>query len=239
MPASSTSKSILYPNASWYFLLAMITTWVGFSTSYFGQLNKNDIFHHIHGATAGLWMLLLIVQPILYKKGKLTLHRKLGKYASIVLVPLLILGGIKMIQLMIRAQPFYPPHSVYQLSFCDVCSLGMFIFFFSASLWYGANINNHARYMACTVLIILPPAIGRALFFIPWFNTFNRALNGSFVIVELVLLLLLADDKRLGQIRKPYLVALGLFALLHILFNFADGWVGWHSAMDRFAAMHF
>jgi len=93
--------------------------------------------------------------------------------------------------------------------------------------------------MACTVLTILPPAITRLLFFIPWFDSFTKTLNGSFIAVEIVLLILLADDKRTGRIRKPYLVALLLFGILQLTMNFAGNWLWWKSAMDNFAAVNF
>jgi len=225
----------LYPHASWYFALAMIVTWIGFSTSYFARLKDNDIYHHIHGATAGLWIALLIIQPLLYKYGKLRLHRRLGWIGTLTLGPLLILGGLKMMQLMIRAQDTYPPGIVYRLSFIDAYSIIQFALFLFLSIYHGKDVHKHARYMACTVLTILPPAITRLLFFIPGFDSFNKTLNGSFFIVEIVLLVLLWDDKRSGIIRRPYIVALFIFGLLHVTMNYAGGWEWWKHVMNAFA----
>ncbi len=238
MSTVSTKKQLLYPNAHWYFALAILTTWIGFSTSYFGRLKQTDIYHHIHGATAGLWMLLLLIQPILYKQGKIALHRKLGKISAIILVPVLVAGGIKMMHMMIKAQANYPPNSVYRLAYIDLYSLVLFILFFGLGIWYGKQINLHARYMTCTVLTILPPAITRLLFFIPWFDSFTKTLNASFVIVELILLLLLADDRRSGHVRVPYVAAILLFIPLHITMNMAGDWSWWKLAMDQFALLN-
>ncbi|TDQ09213.1 hypothetical protein [Pedobacter metabolipauper] len=238
MSVNSVKNNVLYPNAHWYFALAVLTTWIGFSTSYFGRLLQTGIYHHIHGATAGLWMLLLIVQPLLYKKGKISLHRKLGKISAIVLVPLLVLGGIKMMHTMMSAKANYPPGSVYTLSYIDMYSLVLFILFFGLGIWYGKKIQLHARYMACTVLTVLPPAITRLLFFIPWFDSFSKTLNASFIIVELVFLLLIADDRRLSHIRVPYIVAILLFIVLHVTMNLAGNWNWWKSAMDQFATIN-
>jgi hypothetical protein len=233
MPA--TKKFILYPHAQWYFALAILITWVGFSTSYFARLRTTDIYHHIHGATVGLWIMLLIVQPILYQRGKLALHRKLGWLATIVLVPSLILGGMKMLQMMMRSADAYPPGATYTLSFFDVFGMLIFVLFFGLSIYHAKNVHTHARYMVCTVLTILPPAITRALFFIPWFNSFSKTVNGSFVAIYIVLLILVWDDKRTGNIRAPYLVAIALFALLQAGMNYAGGWAWWHQAMDWYA----
>jgi hypothetical protein len=242
MPALSPSKKkfILYPNAPWYFALAIVVTMVGFSKSYFGNLGQISIFHHIHGATATAWMLLLILQPILYKQGKLALHRKLGWIAAFTLVPMLMIGGLIMMHLMVGPNAkLYPPGIPYQLSYIDCCSLIMFPLFFILSLKHGRNIHLHARYMACTVLTVLPPAITRVLFLIPWFDSFNKTLNGSYFAVELVFLLLIIDDKRSGNIRKPYLVALLIFTALHISMNFAGNWHWWQQTMDKYGAFHF
>jgi hypothetical protein len=231
----SNKKFVLYPNAPWYFALAIVTTWVGFSMSYFARLGQVTIYHHLHGATAGLWLALMVVQPILYKSGKLKLHRKVGWIASLTLVPLMVLGGLKMMQLGIINQASYPPGVIYRLSFIDAYSLIQFILFYVLSIYNGKRIHAHARYMACTVLTILPPAITRLLFFVPWFTNFNRTLNGSFFITELILLILIWDDKRSGKFRAPYFVALAIFAVLHITMDLVGGWPWWKEAMDWYA----
>jgi hypothetical protein len=225
----------LYPNAHWYFALAIVVTWVGFSTSYFTKLKQTDIYHHIHGATAGLWMVTLLVQPLLYKYGYIDLHRKIGRMAVYILVPLLFLGGITMMRLMVQGQAHYPPGSVYQLAWIDACSLLVFPFFVILSILRATNIQLHARYMACTVLVLLPPAITRLLFFIPWFDSFSKTLNGSYVLIYMALLLLLADDRRTGGIRKPYVIAFILFVLTQISMNFAGGWGWWHHVLNTFS----
>lgn len=104
-------QRVLYPNAHWYFALAISVTWVGFSSSYFTKLRQTDIYHHIHGATAGLWMFVLVIEPLLYKYGYIKLHRRIGRIAVYTLVPLLAIGGLKMMQLMVINQARLPTGS--------------------------------------------------------------------------------------------------------------------------------
>ncbi|UFH57866.1 hypothetical protein [Spirosoma sp. KNUC1025] len=238
-PVKSTTRkqTLLYPNAPWYFGAAVVITWLGFSRSYFSRLLQTDLYHHLHGASAGLWMGLLILQPILYQRGQLAWHRKLGWIGTIVLVPALLIGGVKMMQLMLKAADEYPPGAVYQLSFIDAASLLLFTLFLGLSLWHGRRLALHARYMVCTVLIILPPAITRLLFFIPWFDSFAKTLNGSFVAIEAICVLLLLDDRLMGKLQPAYPLAFGLFLLLHLTMNMAGQWLWWHSLMDRFAGI--
>ena len=73
---------------------------------------------------------------------------------------------------------------------------------------------------------------------IPWFDSFTKALNGSYVPIYRTLLLLLADDQRTGGIRKPYVIAFILFILMQLCMDFAGGWGWWHSALNAFAGYH-
>jgi hypothetical protein len=232
----SRLRTALYPNARWYFLAAVVVTWIGFSRSYFLRIGHATIFQHAHGATAGLWMALLIVQPVLYQRGKLELHRKLGRLGVYTLVPLLVMGGALMLHNMIKHQEAYPPGIVYTLGYLDLWSLFMFPLFVVLAIYYGSNTDLHARYMACTVLVLLPPALTRALVFIPWVDNITKSVNISYILMIVILGLLLFDDSRKGKIRAPYLVALALFLPMTLTMNFAGHWQWWHKLADRYAS---
>lgn len=237
---TANRRTILYPNAPWYFALAILITWLGFSMSYFARLGEVNLLTHLHGASAGGWMLLLIVQPILYRRGQWALHRKLGWIGTLVLVPVLVIGGLSMMHSMMKGASAAPPGTAdiaYVLVYLDTLSLLMFPLFLGLSLRYGRQVQLHARYMACTVLVLLPPAITRMLFFIPWFNSMTRNLNGSFFAVEAVLVLLLTDDKRKGRIQAPYAVALLLFGVVHLTMFAVGTSAWWHTVSDRFAGL--
>ena len=74
-----TKPGLLYPRAQWYFLLAIGITWLGFSRTYFAVARTEPLLHHIHGALMGGWIGLLVIQPMHYQRGKLQLHRALGR----------------------------------------------------------------------------------------------------------------------------------------------------------------
>jgi hypothetical protein len=168
----------------------------------------------------------------------LATHRRLGRIGVAVLVPALLLGGLKMMHAMVGNAALYPPGAIYQLGYIDAISLILFTLAIGLSLYYRKQLPLHARYMACTVLIILPPAITRLLFFIPWFDSFDKTLNGSFFIMELVLLRLLLDDKRTtARFLKPYQLMLGAFILLHITMNKAGNLLWWRSLLDQFGQL--
>ncbi|MBL0232114.1 MAG: hypothetical protein IPQ08_00450 [Chitinophagaceae bacterium] len=233
---TAEGKFILYPRASLYFALGVLITWIGFSQSYFSQLGKATIWHHLHGASAGAWMVVLISQPWFYKTGRMATHKLIGKIAVFTLVPVLVVGGWLMMHSMMVNVDLYPPDVPYTLSFIDAFSIIMFIFFIYMSLAHSKFIHRHARYMSLTILVLMPPALTRLLFLTPWFHDFPSSLNMSFAIVELVLLLLILDDKRSGKIHLPYVLGIFLFALLHITMNFAAHWDWWRNIMDQYGA---
>ena len=231
------TSEILYPNATIYFFLALVVTWIGFSHSYFRNLAENDIFHHLHGAIAGGWIIVLMIQPFLYKQGKLALHRKIGKLAVYILFPLLILGGLRMIHSMLNNTNAYPPGATIILAFLDFYSLLMLLYFVYQAINKATQIQLHARYMSLTVLAMLPPAIGRMLFYIPWVNSFEKSLNISYSIIIIITGILLIDDKRKGTIYLPYKIAIVLFFIQLISLNFVGQWHWWADLMAMYASI--
>lgn len=181
-------------------------------------------------------MLLLIIQPWLYRSGNMKLHRALGK-TSFLLVPLIFVSSFNMIQLMLINKENYPPVIPYQLAFIDFTVLPLFVLFYSLAIIHRKNVQLHARYMVCTIIGPLIPALTRMLFIIPAVDSFDKSLNISYVIMEIVILILLYDDRRFGKIRLPYLMALLIFSIDHLLMNFAAQWAWWRLLMDGYASL--
>ena len=238
MSSNQSGKSaILYPYAAYYFALALIVTWVGFSQSYFVRLSQVSIYHHIHGALAGTWILVLIIQPILYQKEQLKLHRKIGRLAGYLIFPLLLLGGLKMIHSMLNSAAAYPPGAVNRLAFLDFVSVCLLFFFFYQGISKAKQIQLHARNMSMTVLIMLPPAIARMLFLIPWFDSFDKTLNVAYGIIVLILCVLLWDDHKKGKIYPIYLIGIVGVAFMLISQNLVGDWKWWANWMSAYAGL--
>ena len=237
MRSHSSGKYVLYPYAAYYFGLALIVTWVGFSQSYFVRLNQVTIYHHIHGALAGAWILVLIIQPILYQRGQLELHRKIGRIAGYIIFPLLLLGGLKMIHSMLNSADAYPPGAVTRLAFLDFVSIILLICFFYQGISNAKQLQLHARNMSMTVLIMLPPAIARMLFLIPWFDSFDKTLNASYGMIVLILGLLLLDDHKKGKIYPTYVLGILGVSFMLISQNLVGDWQWWANWMAAYAGL--
>ena len=183
-----------YDRVYLYLALGLIIVFWGFSKSYFGKLGSTDSAHHIHGISATLWMIILIIQPYLYKINKFKAHRYLGWF-TLILVPTLVYGGVLMIQNMILTLEFYPPNTVYQLAFIDAVTLIGFVILYALALYYRKNLKLHARFMVCTIFGPLNPAITRIVFMLGAANNFNDALTYSYIVLELVLLFVIFRER--------------------------------------------
>ncbi len=234
MNAESTEG--FYKNAYLYFLLAFAVTVAGFWPSYFSRLTETGAAHHFHGITASLWMLILIAQPLLYRLNKMELHKFIGR-STFLLVPLLIIGGVIMMNMMLNNERYGP--LAYQLAFIDLFVILQFLLFYVLAIKNVRSTQYHARYMACTIFGPLIPALTRLLFHVPWIDSFSKSLHTSYFLIHIVLLLLILDDKRKGNIRLPYVLALGLMAIQQVLMHFAAGWEWWRYLMDLFSGVSY
>jgi hypothetical protein len=234
--AEKAPGTILYPHAQWYFLAAMAITWIGFSQTYFVVVRSEPLLHHIHGALMGGWIALLIIQPILYQRGKLRLHRTLGRWGVYLWVPAIVICGLLMDRRMLRLHNA-PPKVIDQLAFLDLTSLILFPLLIILSIYHARNLQLHARYIVCTVLLLMPPAVARALFIIPSMHSFRTNVNTALALVVFVLLLLIIDDRRRGKIWSAYPLAATLFSILAVASNYAKDWPWWHQLSTLIAGV--
>jgi len=162
----------------------------------------------------------------------------IGK-TSFILVPLIIISALNMVQIMLINKNSYPPNIPIRLAFIDIATLIQFLLFYLLAIYKRKEIQLHARYMVCTILGPLIPALTRLLFRFPSIDNFNKSLNISYIIIEIVLLLLIVDDSRSGKIKLPYVLALILFILQHLLMNFVSELEWLNKIIDAFAELRF
>lgn len=232
---SKTRREVVYPHAQWYFVAAVVLTWVGFAQSYFVVIRTEPLLHHIHGALMGGWITLLIVQPILYQRGQLKLHRILGRWGAFGLIPAIVVVGFFMIRRMVHGNEI-PPSLLDQLAFLDLNALIDIPLFVGMAIRHGHDVQRHARWISCTVLTMVPPALVRAMPILPMFRrSFRDDLNLAMGVACFVLLLLMLDDwRKAKQVYSPYPIALACTAFAGIGANFAAHW-GWWRAFSYLA----
>ncbi|WP_431125436.1 hypothetical protein [Flagellimonas flava] len=229
------SRTKFYRYAHLYLAFGLIVVFLGFSTTYFNRLTFFSLPYHVHGISASLWMVLLIVQPYLFQKGRLRTHRILG-WSSLVLVPLIVICGVVMMRMMIQGQANYPPNLVYQLAFIDACTLLGFALLYALALYYRKHLMLHSRFMVATIFGPLLPALARMfLFTFGIASNFDQALTYSYLSIELVLVIIIWKERKIKEIRLTYIPFLIFIVLQHLLMYSSDNWSWWKRIMDNFA----
>lgn len=236
MTATSIGPAPSYRNAHWFLALALVAIVAGFWPSFFRPLGTGDFAHSLHGVTATLWVLALIVQSLLIRRGLVAWHRRVA-VGALLLLPLLVGSALQMVAVMF-ANPDMPPFLPPLLAFIDLPSVAFMIALVALAL---ANVRKpaaHKRFMAATVLLGMPPALTRlyARVLAPSVD-FMQALHGSFLTVELVLIALIVSDWRAGERRLAYPLSLAFFAVVHASMGPVSGSAAWRSAMDWYVGL--
>lgn len=222
----------MYRNAAFYFLLALLIAVAGFWPSYFAQLPQTDAAHHLHGISATAWMLLLIAQAWLQRTRQRVAHRLLGR-ASILVVIAFVVSGALMMQAMLRSSSPFSQQFGVRLAFLDLTSVLFFVLAYGLAIAQRRNVQLHARWMASTALLVLPPALSRFLgHYVPGVESFDQALYGAYLIVEAAVLVLIAQDWRSGGLRAPYLALLALMLAQHGLVGQVSEAAWWRPIAD-------
>lgn len=225
-----------YPRAPFYLLLLVAVTVFGFWPSYFARLRENDPVHHFHGIVAGAWLLLLVTQAWLMRQRRVALHRALGR-SSLLLAPLFVVSGLAIVHAMLTsANPFSARYGT-QLAFADLLTVAWFATCYGLALHHRRNRALHARWMLSTALLVLPPAVARALPpLVPAIHSFEAAFNASFAIAEAVIVVLIVRDLREDRLRLPYVALLTVMAIEHAGFFACAQWSWWQAFCGWIAA---
>lgn len=198
----------------WYFMLLFIPlTFLGFYKSYFVQFphftGSNNYLIHIHATLAGLWVLMLIVQPFLVVNKKLAWHRAIGK-ASYFILPLLILSFIP--QILRRISEGNSVFTFFPIS--DALAL---LILYSLAIYYRKKVGKHMRYMIASSLVFLGPTFGRIGLHVLGLSEIQTQ-HCQYGIIYLILGALIFLDKSNSKDYRPYLVAVALFVIHQISF---------------------
>lgn len=209
------SRPALYPRASWYFAATLLIAVVGFFPSFFQRLGQTDGPHLVHGLSAFAWLCLLTAQAWLIRHGHRVWHRRLGRVSFLVVVPLVV-AGLVMMRGMLRSEGEFERAFGVQLAWIDFTTLTYFAAAYVLALVYRRQLHLHARLMAATAVLVLPPAVARLLLNAGWVGDFPTALHLSLGLTELVALALVVHDLRRWRLHPPNLVLLTFLLLQHL-----------------------
>jgi len=223
-------KKSFYTNAYLYLAFGFIVTLIGFFPTYFKRLNETDALHHFHGITGSLWMIVLIVQPVIYRFGNIKYHRIIG-WISVGFAPIVFYGAIRMIQFMMQTRE--PSVLLYKFAFLDIFTILPFALFVILGVIYRKKIHYHARFMICTIFGPLSAGAVRIFYLYLTSNNWDQAITGTYVLFEMVLVLLILDDYRSGKVRAPYVICFVIFMVQHVAIYYAGEWEWWRELTIR------
>lgn len=112
------------------------------------------------------------------------------------MVPLSLVSGLLLVHIMLAwAEPFGRSYAA-RLAFINLTAMTYFAAAYALATAYRRQVQLHARLMGSTAILVLPPALASAL--LPFGPGFDPAFHKAYVICELVVVALIADDSRRG-----------------------------------------
>ncbi|MFN7686686.1 MAG: hypothetical protein ACK5OP_03040 [Sphingobacteriales bacterium] len=208
-------------------LILVIVTWGFFRTYlvFFPDFKGFNMAQHFHGAMLMIWMLMLIVQPLLIRSGRIKLHKAIGKSSYIIapLVALSILMVAKMRYLMPEPQ-FSQADKVAGLSL-PLPAMIAFAIFYSLAIINKKNTYVHLRYMIGTALLMIGPGLGRAL--IIYFSVpFPVSVTSTLILATIISVTLALIDaiRRKGYTAFAVITLVNLLCLLAWSFRMGEIW---------------
>ena len=188
---------------------------------------------HVHGAALALWSVMLIVQPWLVLRGKVRVHRKVGK-ASYFIAPVIVVSTILLAHY--RLYQSTPTFDQIYFLWVQLALLSVFAIAYVQAIRWRHSGGIHARYMICTALTMIDPIVARLIYNhtgvdIPWLQI------ATYLLIDAILLALWLRDRRLGNRVRVFPAMLALFIALELPTFFLPQTGAWQSFGQWFGAL--
>lgn len=200
----------MFKNSVFYFLLLLVVIFIAFWETYFSQLFLSiDSYIHFHAVTMLLWMVMLISQAYLIRYKRFTLHQALGKL-SYVLVPFIVLSLLLLAHNKIDPGSTEISSTRLYILFLQLSLLFVFVLAYSLAIFYRHCPANHARYMICTALTMIDPAVARLPIDLPEIPFNYQIYTFGLVDIILLILIILERNQRSGRVVFPFMLVVFL-----------------------------
>lgn len=153
MSESRTEAINTYKNAHLWLIIPLILTLAGFFRGYFMNFINESWHKHMHGLSAILWYILLIIQPYLVTRKQILSHKKYGMIA-LILAGGVVFSAITIIPMNIQAALATEEGDfrvfLYGISFVDFISVVGFCFSVIMAIINVKSVHDHALWMIST-----------------------------------------------------------------------------------------
>jgi hypothetical protein len=198
---------------------------------------SSSAYVHFHAIVGVFWLLILVVQPILFLRRSLELHRLVGRI-SWVIAPLFFISAVLLAHFrfsrMDRATFVEEAYTLYLPLSASLLFAGAYV----CALCWRRNARLHARLMACTGLVVIDPVLGRVLgFYVVDLAEFRHYQIITFGIEFALLLLMTLTLPPSGADRRVFGGFAGVFALVQGLWFLVPRTAAWTSLAEWFRGL--
>lgn len=196
------------------------------------DIREMPLISHVHAVVMSAWLGLIAVQSDLGSRGRISLHRRLGRLGVGLAAIAVVTGLLTVIHTISagRLPPFFTPGYFLTLG---IMNLGLFAGFVTAAVVMRKNTGWHRRWMLGALIVIFEPVLGRLLplFVIPLFGGPENALpvlienRGAFELLRLfahvviVVIVMLVDRAATGRFHRVYGFILAAVLMLYAVVN--------------------
>ncbi len=201
---------------------------------YLSALPPGPVLLHLHALTVALWIGLLVLQPLLIRRGQRTWHRRIGRVAW-GLAPLVVLSSLLLAWHMTTPAPGAAIEPFrYGLFFVQVGTSLLFGAFAAGALAWRGEVALHARCMVASGVTFVDPVFARVVMHLapPWLQIDYAS---SLIALGLALALAVADRHavRGRWIFRALSVALAGMAAAGL---WIGDWAPWRGVVERLFA---
>lgn len=215
-------------------LAALAAFWPGYISKPAASV---DAHTHLHAVVMALWCALLVAQPLLVRAGRTALHRRLGLLAY-GLGPLVVVSSLLLAHARFRAKDEAAFQAEAFSLYLPLSAAVLFGVAWALGIACRRVPALHARFMLCTALVLFDPVFGRVLFYyfpaLPHELLYQALTYGA---TDLVLLGLIARERRQGQRSVAFPAMLAVFVPAHVLwFTWAQS-AAWRPVAEWFRGL--
>lgn len=150
-------------------VVVAVTVFIGFAPTYYlrglFRVESLSLRVHLHGILFTAWILLFLVQSCLVSARRTDLHRRLGVFAGLLVVPMLV-SGVTVALAWARSESSVAVGALARESrlvvmVIPLASVLLFASLAGIGLYMRRRPDVHKRLMLLATIALLPPALGR------------------------------------------------------------------------------
>ena len=148
-----------------FFTVVVIVSLAGFFNSYIRFLPRIDKFPwiiHIHFTAFLCWFAVLIIQPILIRRKKYELHRKIGRLTYF-LAPILVFTILMLVRNQVIRIADVSASDAAVTAFIGLLDAISFSVYYTIAMINKRNLRWHIAFLIAATLVILNPGLSRLL----------------------------------------------------------------------------